>query len=822
MATYAVALWFIGRERAWALAIMSLSVDAGWMLLIALLLVGGAVGIGVWRRRTAPVMFALAAALFAVAGARPALQDAAEDVVHAVVLDVSGSMDSRLSASRAHLEAQLEGVELPPGHRFELFELSDALRAWERPAGKRADYARLRDLRGDDSLNGEIVFMTDGRGELPDLLRAASPARVIVLRPPPAEAPDASILEFTSPTAVAEGSAAMLRATLHSDFEAEVPWRMLDGTRVIAEGTRRVRAGVPAGISHNWVPDRSGLIRVRLVLDLEGDREPRNDEAAVAFYAGSKRVIQYCVPENFPRAGDALYALLRADDRNDVRVSHRLPASVRELDGVGLLVINDLALQDSGLSRDSLAHIADWVNAGGNLLLAGAEGAFGPGGYHNTPIERLAPVRFRPDDAPPRYVMMLVDISDSMAETLPDGATKVHRLREGAGLLLEASGDDQFAIAAFNERLRHEPAFRPALAPQHSELLAGLRAQGGTDIRLALEQGLDALLAQAPADSDRRLFIITDGEDMAEPGEAAWRELGASFAAADVRLDVVLTEAEDWAWLPWMKQTARDMHVWSVGDAGFAALLEMIEQALAGGEEEWVSEERWEVPGVMAPLHLLTRTAERRTPDVLTYLAAQPPGEGETTYPLLAQRQLIGRTGAVCTRSWGDDLQVAFWRNTTFQERLGRVLEFLLSAANRNAVVLNVLDDGAELVWVGAFAPPSGDLTLSGDARARRVAHDRWVLDTLPDGDELLVFDGEVLLQRLALPEPVPSALAPTGDDETFFAALEASGVRALTSLAPWQPAAWQEGERRRFELLWLPAALAIILLLTGFGLRRK
>jgi len=799
---------------------MGLSFEVTWLVVASALLLCGSVAVGVWRRRAAPVLFVLAGAAFALAGARPALEDAAEDVVHLAVLDVSASMQSRLDDARAELDRQLELVQLPPGHSFRVLELSDALRPEHSPAGSRVDYGRA----GDAHFNGELILMTDGRGDMAGLLRAVAPGRLILLAPPEPAGPDAAVVEFAGPTAVAEGGTAMLRATLHADVDAEVPWRMLDGTDEIARGTKRLRAGVPGGISFSYAPERKGLVRVRLVLDLPGDREPRNDEASVAFYAGSSRVIQYCVPANFPRTGDALYAILSADDRNDVRVSHRLPASVRELDGVGLLVINDLSLHESGLGRGNLQHIADWVNAGGNLLMLGAEGAFGPGGYHNTPIERIAPVRFRPDDAPPRFVMLLLDVSDSMAEVLPDGATKVSRLREGAALLLNAVGDDQVAVASFNTRLLQPPVFRPAHAPQHREQLDALRASGSTDIRLALEQGLEALVSAAPAESDPRVFIVTDGEDLGGADAAAYAELARKFAAADARLDIVLTEAEDWEWIRWMRASSPrpEIRVWSVGDAGFAVLLETIEQALAGGESDWVSDARWEVPGVMAPLHVLTRTAERRGPDVQTLLAAQPPGDGSVSYPLAARRQLVGRTAALCTRSWGDDTQVQFWRNAFFADRFGMILEHVLSGANRNVVLLNMRDNDAELVWVGAHEAPGGDLRLSGDAFARRVAPDRWVLDNVPDGDELLVFDGEVLLQRLALPRRVPSYLALTGDDPAFFGLIESSGTRVLSGLGPWQPAAWREGERRRFELMWLPALLAMLLLLSGFALRRR
>jgi hypothetical protein len=802
---------------------MGLGFEVVWLLVAAILLVLGAVAIGLWRHQAAPVLFVLGGAAFALAGARPVLQEAQGEVVHAVVMDVSASMEARMEAARSHLDAELGRVELPAGHSFERLELSDALRLPHSPAGKHSDYQALAGLPG--NINGEVLLVTDGRGDPAGLLRAVSPRRLTVLRPPAPESPDAAILDFKVPTAVAPGGSAYLQATLFSDLDADVPWRMYDGTREIASGSKRLRGGLPGGITQSWRPDREGLIRVRLVLDLSGDREARNDEASVAFYAGRRLIVQYCVPEDFPQEADALYARLSANESLDVQVRHSLPATLRELDGTGLLVINDLPLHRSGLTRGGLEHIARWVQAGGSLLMLGTEGAFGPGGYRGTPLERIAPVRFRPDDAPPRHTLLLLDISDSMAELLPDGVMKLQRLVEGAALLLEASGEDHVALAAFNERLRHEPAFQPATSPRHLETLAGLRAHGSTNIHLALHEGLMALQQRAPDDADRRVFLITDGEDLGGERAASWRSLASEFAHADVRLDVVLTEAEDWDWLTWMREAspAPDIHVWSVGDAGFAAVLETVERAIGSADDRWVSTERWEVPGSEDRLHLLTRTAPRTTSDVDTLLEAIWPGTGEPSYPLLARRTLVGRTAAICTRSWGDERQVAFWQNSYITDRMQRhVLDFLLEGANRDSLVLNMLDEGAELVWVGAGVPPQGDLRTADGVPLRRFGEDRWLLAELPEGDELQVFSRDVLIQRIALPQRVPSWIAPTGDDEIVLHNLERSGVRVLSGLGTWQPAVFEPEQRRRFELLWLPALIGVLLVVSGFALRRR
>lgn len=785
---------------------MGLDFDIPWLVVAAAALALAAIGLAARVRKPAPVLFALCGALLLLAGARPAVTAGTPQVTHALIEDVSASMGAR---------RQVPEKSLPAGHSLRRFELSDALRQPGSPGGRGTDYSRLADLGADAALNGEFMLATDGRGRLADLLTAADPRRLMLLRLPPHAAPDASIVDFIAPSAVSEGGSAMLRASIVADRDCDVPWRMLVGERVVASGTRSVRAGLAAGISHNLPVQDAGLVRVRLVLDLAQDREPGNDEASVAFYAGSRRVMLYCAPRDFPQQADGLLATLRNDARNEVRVAHALPSTPRDLDGVGTLFINNLPLADAGVSREQLRAIRDWVLAGGNLMMLGAEGAFGPGGYRGTAIEDILPVRLRPDDAPPRRLLLLLDVSESMGQTLPGGVTRLQRLREAASRVLQsAAPTDAAAIVGFNQRLQNEAVFRAPSDPMHETVLAGLQAQLGTNIRGCVADALPAL----GQGQDRRLMVITDGEDTAS-SEAAWRELADRLKTAGVRLDVILTDQGGQPWQEWL--AGADVHYWAAGADGFSNLLETLDRAIAGGDSSWVSTERWEVGGVPEPLLLLARTAPRNDRSVTPTLTAQTPRTRVPEYPLLAHRQLVGRTACLCTRSWGDGLLANFWASEFFQQRIALALDFVTANANRQNLVLNILPDSAELVWTGASQPPDRDLRLGDGALARLQSTGRWLLAP-PTGDELLAFDGEVLLQRIALPKLVPHELRYTGDDEAFFTMAEQAGVRVVSSLDAWQPKRFGEIERQPVDLTWLPALAALACLLAGFALRRR
>lgn len=798
-----------------------LEFGSNWLVVASVLLILAAIALAWWKRAAAPSLFAAAAAAFMLAGARPSVGGESGEVTHAFVQDVSHSMASRRGETDPVLASIRDAVELPDGHSLRRYELSDALRGTGGPEGAASDFSRLTDLSADDAMNGEVILVTDGRGDLAGLLAAVSPGRLVLLRAPAPSAADASVVSFQGPTAVADGGTAILRGEIFCDQVAVVRWRMLRGTEVIAQGRREARAGATFGVSHNYVAEREGLTRVRLVVETDGDREPRNDEASLAFYAGTRRVILYCVPRGFPRDGDALLAALEADTRHEIRLRNELPATPRALDGVGLLVINNLPLHESGMSREGLDVIGDWVMSGGNLLMAGAEGAFGPGGYRGTAIEAMMPVRFRPEDVPPRRTLLLLDVSASMDEPLPGGSTRLQRLREAATRLLDASDvADAVALAGFNQSIRNEVVFRRPDDPAQQALLQALRADLGTRIHAAMQDGVSAL--GEGGDENRRLIVVTDGEDTGGTTREQWLALGARMAEARARVDLVLTQPSVPEWAGWLQETAADVHVSAVGERGFNDLLETLDRALAGGDSEWVSRERWEVPGVMSPLRLLAKTALRDDASVEPMLDAIPPGQPRPMYPLLSRRQLVGRSAALTTRTWGEEAEAQIWGDEAFTEWLSRAINFVTETANRQNLLLNVLAEGAELVWVGTADAPQRDLHVGDSGLARLTAPGRWLLDSVPTGDELAVFDGEVLLQRLPLPAPVPLELQRTGDDEAFFAQAEQAGVRVVHSLAAWQPRRIDAPSRQPVDLTWLPALVALVLLGFGFALRRR
>ena len=103
-----------------------------------------------------------------------------------------------------------------------------------------------------------------------------------------------------------------------------------------------------------------------------------------------------------------------------------LPSGVAALAPYVALVLEDVPAPD--LSDEVLTSIRSYVrDLGGGLIMLGSEGAFGPGGYHETPVEEAlpSPARSRTSaTGAPVSLVVAIDKSGSMA-----GATAARRPR---------------------------------------------------------------------------------------------------------------------------------------------------------------------------------------------------------------------------------------------------------------------------------------------------------------------------------------------------------------------------------------------------------
>jgi len=99
------------------------------------------------------------------------------------------------------------------------------------------------------------------------------------------------------------------------------------------------------------------------------------------------------------------------------------------------------------LTDSDMETIASYVrDTGGGLVMLGGEGSFGPGGYEDTPIEKILPVKLEKEKKTEEVgvaVMVVLDISGSM-NVLVGGKTRIWLADSGAVAAMKALKPDDF------------------------------------------------------------------------------------------------------------------------------------------------------------------------------------------------------------------------------------------------------------------------------------------------------------------------------------------------------------------------------------------
>jgi Ca-activated chloride channel homolog len=419
-----------------------------------------------------------------------------------LVVDTSDSIDdATLEVARGYLQ----------GARTPLVTFAGEPRrasAIERAHGDATDIeAALQLAAGLLPARGRVVLFSDGRETRGSLLRAARDlaARSITLFyvSPSSRPPELGIAALTAPEGVQLGAPFELSAQVAASAPGDLTLQLFhDGT---LESTRdeHVQSGETLLRFHSRIT-RPGEAVYRLVLqphgpDFHAENNTREQRVRVA---GRPRVL-YLEQE---RAGE--FAALLRSAGFDVDVRQTPPP---ELSGYDFCVLSDQPAD--ALSPGFVRSLSSYLQAGGGLLVAGGEHAFGPGGYHGTALERLLPVTLQGGDARNEASLALVlaiDKSGSMA------GDKLERAKEAAlatAALLPA--DAYLGVIGFDVEATR--LVRLSRARPHDTLvqeIGKLGAGGGT----ALFPALDAAYADLAGVRARvrHLVVLTDGQTQEE------------------------------------------------------------------------------------------------------------------------------------------------------------------------------------------------------------------------------------------------------------------------------------------------------------------
>jgi uncharacterized protein YegL len=404
-------------------------------------------------------------------------------------------------------------------------------------------------------------------------------------------------------------------------------------------------------------------------------------------------------------------ALAVHDIQATVVAPNRAPAYLKDWLAYSAVVLMNVPAIDLTTNQQELIEKAV-VEHGRGLMLLGGENAFGPGGYYETPLERVSPLSSRvPRDAPRVALAFVLDRSGSMQRIEGDASRLDIAKQATTGAIRLLHEESLVSITVFDSEAQTiVPLTQAKNAAAIADALRKLEPGGGTSIYPGLVEALKQLtdvdamakhivvmsdgLSQ-PADFAPLVKSITDlgitvssvaigeGADDTHLSEIARSGKGAFHATRDFKALPSILSKE--ALLMSGKPVEERMVVptWADRDAGF----------LTG------------LPDRMPPLQGYVLTTSK--PEAALHLTVQD--SRDETVPILASwRHGNGRVIALATHGAG--AWAAGWQTASFYPLMwSQAVRHLVSRPRGEGLRLNVLRRGDELRVAAEVLSPEGE-----------------------------------------------------------------------------------------------------------------
>jgi Mg-chelatase subunit ChlD len=393
---------------------------------------------------------------------------------------------------------------------------------------------------------GIVVLYTDARETRGDAVRAATRLavrgiQVHAVLPTLAAVSDVRLAGLDAPPRAESGAPVAIRLRLVSTRPAppghpagtlwrhpadvtvrlerlplgDAPVATGESTGRVANWQRRVRVepGVGAELLFEDTPPAEGDWTYTAEIAADSDAVPENNRASCIVRVGEPRTVLYVYAGAAP---GPLFDLLR---KHGLRATAARADEGLALPGAGASAVILDNVSAWTLGREAAQRLADLVARGGlGLLAIGGDAAFAAGGYGDSPIEDVLPVSSRTGRRPPLEMVLVIDSSGSMNETVGEGpgAPRKITLAKQAVLALHASlaPADRIGIVAFAGEPRTVSTLVPASEWETlRSRLVSLEAGGGTRITPALAGALDLLPPAAAGENQpvRHFLLLSDG-----------------------------------------------------------------------------------------------------------------------------------------------------------------------------------------------------------------------------------------------------------------------------------------------------------------------
>lgn len=370
-----------------------------------------------------------------------------------------------------------------------------------------------------DPNSGSIILATDGHATDPLAVQTALadlPVPIQILPLDTLASPDdLSVGPLYAPLSMWQGLNFPAILPIYAPRDGEATLQLLQDGEPLAEESIPLRQGLNQQ-PLNLQTTSPEILTLQATVTLEGDPRPENNTtyAAVRVFPAPRALI---VTEN-----SALAATLAAATglATDLLTPAELPTTLTGLEPYQVIILHNFLA--TALTDAQMRALKDFTTQlGRGLIFTGGRNAYTLGGYKDTLLEPLLPVRLEPPPRPQKSNLTFVlafDRSSSMGQN-PGSASDRNKVplnlaREAALRAIETLGpDDYLGLLAFSDDANWIIPLGPAAdgKARALEALTRVTASGGTSIYNALTEAVNGLLG-AQTTQTRHLLLLSDGQ----------------------------------------------------------------------------------------------------------------------------------------------------------------------------------------------------------------------------------------------------------------------------------------------------------------------
>jgi Ca-activated chloride channel homolog len=326
---------------------------------------------------------------------------------------------------------------------------------------------------------------------------------------------DVLIEDLSTPAALWEGSSFNMYASLFSLEPKEVVLQWFADGVLLSEELQSLKPGVQKFSFPLEAPSDRQLISLQVSASVDGDLRVENNTqfTAVRVYPPPSVLI---VTPNPEAAGNLVEVLRKEKIKVRVLPPKELPSNLEYLNEFRVIFLHNFLAEE--LTQEQMAALKIFVTKqGGGLVFLGGRNSYTLGGYKNTLLEPILPVKLEPPPRPkPVTLVLMIDKSSSMKPYNSGGYQPLHLAKEAAMRVIETlSSDDMLGLMTYERDFRWVLPLSEVSAGlnlrQALDIVSQISASGGTKIYNALQEAVSELESTGLAKGSF-IILLSDGK----------------------------------------------------------------------------------------------------------------------------------------------------------------------------------------------------------------------------------------------------------------------------------------------------------------------